>query len=87
MPGTSEPNLAGDFVMALFDPALGRFYAGTVPPGTAAGPGIEPTGPQRGNDVINVADFLDSNSFTRWPWRGTARYGNQIDWRDLHLLV
>lgn len=78
---TNRANVAGDFVMQLFDPVAGRFYAGTVPVGTPASDGIDPTGPQRGNDVINVFDFLDSNSFTTMALAGTPRYRDQINWR------
>ncbi len=77
---TAWANRAGDFVMAMFDPALGRFYAGTVPVGTPARPGINPTGSVRGNDVVNVFDFLDSDSFTTLALAGAPRYRNAIDW-------
>lgn len=78
---TRRAQVAGDFVMEMFDPALGRFYAGTVPFGTSPGPGIDPTGPQRGGDVINVFDFLDANTFTTLALAAAPRYRNQIDWR------
>ena len=74
-------NIAGDFVMEMFDPLTGRFYAGTVPVGTLPGPGIKPDGPQKGNDVINTFDFLDSNTFTTLALAATLRYRDQIDWR------
>jgi hypothetical protein len=79
-------NEAGDFVMQMFDPAIGRFYVGTVPavPSLSACParGICQSPPiQKGNDVINVCDFLDSNSFTALPMAASSQYGNQIDWR------
>jgi len=78
---TTRANGAGDFVMSLFEPVSGRFYAGTVPAGTPASPGIAPNGPQQGNDVINTFDFLDSNTFTVLALAGSSRYRNQIDWR------
>jgi hypothetical protein len=74
-------NIAGDFVMEMFDPLTGRFYAGTVPVGALPGPGIKPDGPQKGNDVINTFDFLDSNTFTTLALTATLRYRNRIDWR------
>jgi len=39
------------------------------------------TGPQKGADVINVFDYLDSNSFTTLALAASPRYQNQIDWR------
>jgi hypothetical protein len=68
--------------MAMFDPASGRFDAGTVPAGTSSGPGIEPTGPQKGTDVINTFDFLDAQTFTTLALAGLPRYQDQIDWRE-----
>jgi hypothetical protein len=85
---TRRANIAGDFVMRMFDPVSGRFYAGTVPAGTPSSPGINPTGPQQGNDVINDFDFLDSNSFTTLALAGSPRYRNQIDWRrPVHYII
>ncbi|HEY8504362.1 MAG TPA: Ig-like domain-containing protein, partial [Gemmataceae bacterium] len=72
---------AGDFVMAMFDPAGGRFFAGTVPAGTAPSPGIVPTGPQRGNDVTNVFDYLDANTIPVLAMACSAEYRDAIDWR------
>jgi len=74
---------AGDFVMAMFGPASGRFYAGTVaagiPPNPPAGICEDPF-TQKGNDVINTCDFLDANSFATLPMAGSSRYEGQIDW-------
>jgi len=78
---TTRADIAGDFVMAMYDPANGRFNAGTVPTKTPATAGIDPSGPQRGTEVVNVADFLDSNSFTTLALASAARYRNQINWR------
>lgn len=78
---TARANVAGDFVMQLFEPLSGRFYAGTVPVGTERAPGVTPDGPQRGNDVINTSDFADSNTFTVLALASAARYRTQIDWR------
>jgi Abnormal spindle-like microcephaly-assoc'd, ASPM-SPD-2-Hydin len=79
---TAEANVAGDFVMLMFDSKNERFNVGTVPAGTQTGPGVCPTGSQRGKDVINVCDFLDSNTFTTLALAGAPRYRNQIDWRQ-----
>jgi chitobiase/beta-hexosaminidase-like protein/VCBS repeat protein len=78
---TRRAEIAGDFVLALFDPAAGRFYAGTVPRGIPPSPGISPDGPQRGDDVINTYDFLDAETFTTLPLAPSPRYRNSIDWR------
>lgn len=78
---TNAANMAGDFVMQMFDSPNGRFNVGTVPVGTGSAPGICPSGPQKGNDVINVCDFLDSNTFTTLAMAGSPRYHGQIDWR------
>lgn len=78
---TNLANVAGDFVMQMFDGANGRFNAGTVPVGTPPSAGICPTGTQKGNDIINVCDFLDSDTFTTLAMAGSARYNAQIDWR------
>ena len=78
---TAAANVAGDFVMRMYDPTKGRFNVGTSPAGAQAGPGTCPTGPQKGNEVINVCDFLDSNTFTMLPMANAPRYKSQIDWR------
>jgi hypothetical protein len=79
---TAAANVAGDFVMAMYDSSAGRFYAGTVPadmnPGP--GPGFDPTGPQKGNDIINKFDFLDSDSFATLALASSPRYRTRIDW-------
>jgi hypothetical protein len=77
---TTNAQIAGNFVMAMYDSADGRFYNGTVPAGTAPGPGVCPTGPQKGDDVISVCDFLDSNTFTTLAMAGSVAYQNSIDW-------
>jgi len=85
---TTRANIAGDFVVQMFDPTTGRFFAGTIPSGPggpATGPGLEPdtTNPNhhRGNDYINLADFLDSATFTTLALAASPRYQNMIDWR------
>ena len=95
---TERANIAGDFVMALYDPGDpadprdGRFYTGTLfdgPEGLPRGPGLQPDGPQKATDVANIADVLDSNTFTTLALAQSPRYrawidgnGNPIDWRE-----
>jgi hypothetical protein len=83
----ARANVAGDFVMEMFDPISGRFYAGTVtvdppsPPNPIRG-NCQTTPPlRRGNDIINICDFLDSNTFTILPLAASPQYHSQIDWR------
>lgn len=76
---TTRANIAGDFVM-MYDPENGRFNAGAVPAGTQASYGVCPNGPQKGSDVINTCDFVDSDTFPTLALAGTQRYGGQIDW-------
>ncbi len=78
---TAAANVAGDFVMQMWDPVHGRFNVGTSPVGTQPSPGTCPTGAVKGKDQINVCDFLDSNTFTTLAMAGAPRYKNQIDWR------
>jgi len=95
---TRRANIAGDFVMALYDPGDpndsrdGRFFTGTLRAANGflpQGPGLDPTGPRKGKDFANAAFLLDSNTFTTLPLAGTPRYhfwrdadGNLIDWRE-----
>jgi len=79
---TAAANVAGDFVMQMFDSSKGRFNAGTVQVGSAPAAGICPNGSQKGNDVINTCDFLDSNTFTALAMAEEARYQSQINWRQ-----
>jgi hypothetical protein len=79
---TALAESAGDYVMAMYDSGSGCFSGGSVPVGTTASPGISPTGKQRGNEVINTFLFLDSNTFTTLELAASARYRNQIDWRQ-----
>lgn len=72
---------AGEFVLQMFDSATGCFQAGTVPAGTAPGPGIDPTGAQQGDDVINRFPFLDAQTFTTLALAWSPIYRNAIDWR------
>ncbi len=72
---------AGDFVLQMFDPSTGCFQAGTVPAGTPPGPGIDATGAQRGEDVINRFPFLDAQTFTTLALAWSPEYRGAIDWR------
>jgi uncharacterized protein (TIGR03437 family) len=74
-------NTAGDFVMQMFNPLSGRFYAGAIPSNIAPGPGIVPGGNPKGNDVINSFDFLDANTLPVLTLATSTRYQSQIDWR------
>jgi len=85
-------NVAGDFVMKMYDATNGRFNTGTVPVNTTPGSGTCPTGAIKGNDVINAdsspdCDFLDSDTFTTLAMAGAPRYssyqlpgGATMDW-------
>jgi hypothetical protein len=77
----ARAQVAGDYVMNLFDSTSGRFYAGSVPLGTTPGPGIRPDGPRQGNEVANTAEFLDAQTFVLLPMASSPRYRNAIDWR------
>ena len=77
---TTNAQVAGNFVMAMYYLTDGRFYNGTVPVGTASGSGVCPTGPQKGSDVISVCDLLDSNTFTTLAMAGSGTYQNSINW-------
>ncbi len=78
---TIDANVAGDFVMQMYDSINGRFNVGTVPTGTMPGLGVCPTGSQQGNEVIDTCDFLDAQTFVTLAMAGAPRYRNQIDWR------
>lgn len=78
---TNAANVAGDFVMQMFDATIGRFNNGTDPIGVSVQPGVCPDGTVKGNDVINTnsspaCDFLDSNTFTTLAMAGSPRYFN-----------
>lgn len=78
---TTRAYAAGDFVLQMFDRNAGRYNAGSVPVGAAAGPGVTPNGPAKGSDVTNTFDFLDANTFTLLAMGHLPRYREQIDWR------
>lgn len=84
---TSAANVAGDFVMQMYDPAKGSFNVGTSPYGTTWDPdagNCPNNATQKGTtyvEVINTCGFLDVNTFTTLPMANSPRYKNQIDWR------
>ena len=81
---TMYANVAGDFVLAMYDPLNNFFNAGTVQT-MMGGPGICPDGPMRGNDIINTCPFLDTQSFPTLELAGSAMYGvpnpSSINWQ------
>src|SRR5206468_4321491 len=82
----SWANVAGDFVMRMFDAVNGHFYVGTVTTVAsstecAARGNCQTPLMQNGNDIINTCDFLDSDSFTLLPMAASPQYHSQIDWR------
>jgi hypothetical protein len=80
---TAAANVAGDFVMRMFDPIKGRFNLGTVPTNSPPPPGPQYCpGPAHGSDTLNVCDFLDANTFPTLAMAATPRYQNQIDWHQ-----
>jgi hypothetical protein len=78
---TAEANVAGDFVMQMYDTTNGRFNTGTVsanppsPPDPAGGNCQTPF-VQKGNDILNTCDFRDSDSFTTLAMAVALRYQN-----------
>ena len=79
---SSRAQIAGDCVMAMFDPMSGCYFGGTVPKGTDPGPGIEPNGQIMGNDEVNEAMFVDANTFTTLAMASSPFYTAAIDWRE-----
>ncbi len=80
---TQAANIAGDFVMQMFDKTNGRFNSGTVsakPPSPPNSPGnCQTPFVQLGNDILNTCDFLDSTSFVTLAMAGASRY-SAFDW-------
>jgi hypothetical protein len=79
----ARAKIAGDFVIAMFDASRGCFYAGTVPAGTPASFGVDPTGPTQGNDVVNRFNFFDVNSFSWLALSTSKQYGQAIPWSSV----
>jgi hypothetical protein len=65
----------------MLDPVSGCFHAGTVPVGTAPAPGIDLTGEERGDEVVNPIPFLDAQTFTVLGLAWHSTYRNALDWR------
>ena len=82
---TSEANVAGNFVLAMFDMTNGRFNAGTVSSNAHYDQHGCPVGSQLGTDILNTADFLDADSFPTLELAGSAAFGvpnpNHINWQ------
>lgn len=56
---------AAQFIVNMFDNTTGSFYSGTVKhadAGLASGPGVILDGPVRGDDLVNIYDFSDSQA-------------------------
>jgi len=77
----ARADAGASFVLEMYDPSSGCFHAGTVPVGTAPGPGVDPTGSQRDDEVINVFPFLDAQTFTTLALAWDPVYRNAVDWR------
>jgi uncharacterized repeat protein (TIGR01451 family) len=87
---TTRANVAGDFVMQMYDSVNQRFNAGTVlksAPPDGQGNCQNPNLMTKGVDTINVCDFLDSNTFTLLPMAASARYKSQADWASVLQYV
>jgi hypothetical protein len=70
----ANATVAANFVLAMYDSLNGRFYLGTTPVGGTLTPGCS-AGPQKGNDIINICDFLDANSFSALGLSGSQQFG------------
>jgi len=80
---TNAANVAGDFVVKMFDAVNGRFYAGTLNNSSVgnAGLGVCPDlSLAAGNDVVNSCDFLASNSLSVLAMAAFQRYSGQLNW-------
>jgi hypothetical protein len=74
-------NVAGEFVSSMQIPG-GGFYVGTVTATDAMHPAAgncPSTAPAVGNDVINVCEFIDSDTFTILPMAAATNF-RSIDW-------
>jgi uncharacterized protein (TIGR03437 family) len=73
--------IAGDFVIQMYDPATGHFFAGTAPYGISPSPGIQPEDPTQMPETRNIFPFLDAQTFVTLAMADSALYRNSIDWR------
>jgi hypothetical protein len=78
---TAAANDAGDIVMQMYDPDHGRFYVGTSPVGAQLPSTQCSSGSVKGNDAIDICDFIDANTFTTLAMARAPRYQDQIDLR------
>ena len=70
---SEQAKVAGDFVVRMFNPAAGGFYAGTV----NRNQGVDPCGGSdigQGDDIVNTCDSLDAASFAILSMAASARY-------------
>ena len=70
---SQQANAAGDFVVHMFSPVRGSFYAGT----TSRNEGTNPCeGPdiEQGDDVVNTCDSVDAATSAILAMAGSARY-------------
>jgi len=81
----TQAQVAGDFVIAMYDSPDKRFYAGTVYSSDSS----DPCGHsfQKGKDIINTCDYLDSDSFALLPMAASAKYRSQADWNAVWSYV
>jgi uncharacterized protein (TIGR03437 family) len=77
----SWAKVAGDFVMRMYDPVSGHFFAGTVPYGIPPAPGIDPADPTQRPETRNVFPFLDAQTFVTLAMADSPQYQAAIDWR------
>ncbi|MEP7338398.1 MAG: hypothetical protein ABI977_11740 [Acidobacteriota bacterium] len=77
----AKAKVAGDFVFGLFDQQVGRFYAGTVPADKPLPVDFCSDGARKGNDIVNVCDYLDANTFSILALAASPVYRNSLDWR------
>jgi hypothetical protein len=79
---TAYANIAGDFVMRMYNSTSGGFNLGTInmtqmpPPGQA---GVCPDDTHiKDNDILNTCPFLDANTFAIFALGGSTRYAGTM---------
>jgi len=86
----ANADIAGNFVLAMYDSAHGRFNAGTVP-GDASRPGVGPARTRKADETINTSDFLDADTFPALALSGSRDFGlysaTKGDWQPAMLYV
>lgn len=78
---TGAANVAGDFILRLYDAESGRFYPGTMIGGSDPIFGFIPNGPRAGNDFINTYASVEANTVAVLALASAGRYRGAIDWR------